>query len=115
MNSKFPPGKLPPRQYYRITYPPKARPALTVFDHAFEVVDLSERGIRFKLGDAVAPSAGNEFQGQVRFKQGATAEVGGTILRVIDGEVAAALELGVPASMIRAEQRYLLENSRRFT
>ena len=115
MSAKFPAGKLPPRQYYRINYPAKARPALMVFDHAFEVLDLSERGIRFKLGDAVAPSAGNEFEGVVRFKQGATAEISGTILRVIDGEVAAALERGVPASLIRSEQRYLLENSRRFT
>jgi hypothetical protein len=103
------------REFYRIAYPAKARPRLHVSGFDFEVLDLSERGIRFRLGEAMAPEAGHQLRGTVRFIRGVTAEVGGTILRVRDGQVAAVLEEGVPASVIRAEQRFLLENARRFT
>ena len=104
-----------PREYYRIAYPAKARPRLEVAGFDFEVLDLSERGIRFQLGAATAPDPGYQLKGTVKFLRGVTAEVEGRILRVRDGQVAALLDEGVPASVIRAEQRFLLENARRFT
>ena len=104
-----------PREYYRIAYPAKARPRLDVSGFEFEVLDLSERGIRFQLGQMAAPEPGHQLKGTVKFMRGVTAPVWGTILRVRDGQVAALLEEGVPASVIRAEQRFLLENARRFT
>jgi PilZ domain-containing protein len=102
------------REYYRIAYPAKARPKLEVLGFVFEVLDLSERGIRFRLGDASPPEAGFQLQGTVTFVRGVSAEVTGTVLRVRDGQVAAVLDKGVPPSVIRAEQRFLLENARRF-
>ena len=102
------------REFYRIAYPAKARPKLDVAGFSFEVLDLSERGIRFKLGDASAPESGFQLQGTLKFVRGVTAEIVGTVLRVQNGQVAAVLDEGVPPSVIRAEQRYLLENSRKF-
>jgi hypothetical protein len=49
------------REFYRIAYPAKARPRLHVSGFDFEVLDLSERGIRFRLGEAMAPEAGISF------------------------------------------------------
>ena len=37
------------RQYYRIIYPMRERPRLRICDLYYEVIDLSERGVKFKL------------------------------------------------------------------
>jgi PilZ domain. len=62
------------REFYRIAYPAKARPRLHVSGFDFEVLDLSERGIRFRLGEAMAPEAGHQLRGTVRFVRGVSAE-----------------------------------------
>jgi hypothetical protein len=100
------------REHYRVAYPTALRPKLLVHGVSFDVVDISERGIRFRLGKAEEPEPGFELLGVVRFKRGETATVRGTVLRVIDGEVACRLEEGVPLRVIMEEQRYLLHRHR---
>ena len=79
---------------------------------AFDVVDLSERGIRFRLGDVPAPEPGVEVQGTLRFRRGETLTIRGTVLRVVDKEVSARLEEGIPLRVIMEEQRFLLHRHR---
>lgn len=101
------------REYYRVAYPVQLRPKLLVQGHTFEVIDVCEHGIRFSLGDAAAPDAGYEVEGTLRFRRGETIPVRGTVLRVIEGEVAARLEAaGVPLRAIMEEQRFLLDRRR---
>jgi hypothetical protein len=100
------------REHYRVAYPTSLRPKLLVQGHTFDVVDISERGIRFRLDKAEAPAPGFEVQGAVRFRRGETITVRGVVLRVIQGEVAAKLEEGVPLRVIMEEQRYLLDRHR---
>lgn len=100
------------REHYRVAYPTKLRPRFEVQDFTFDVVDISERGLRFRLGSAVEPAPGNEVQGTVRFRRGETITVRGTVLRVIDHEVAMRLEEGVPLRVIMEEQRFLLDRHR---
>jgi PilZ domain len=100
------------REYYRITYPTTLRPKLLVQGHTFEVVDLCERGIRFRLGDAMPPDVGYDMAGTVRFRRGETVEIRGTILRLNDGEIAARLDAGIPLRAIMEEQRFLLDRRR---
>jgi PilZ domain len=100
------------REHYRIAYPTALRPKLLVHGITFDVVDISERGIRFLLGQAQRPEPGFELQGVVRFKRGDTATIRGTVLRVIDGEVASYLDEGFPLRVIMEEQRYLLDRNR---
>ena len=80
--------------------------------HTFDVVDISERGIRFRLGDAVQPEPGYRGAGTVRFRRGETIAMRGTVLRVNNGEVAVRLEEGVPLRVIMEEQRFLLDRHR---
>ncbi len=101
-----------PREHYRVAYPTVARPKLLVQGHTFDVVDVSERGIRFRLGEATPPTPGFEIEGTVRFKRGETVDVRGTVLRLDDGEVCARLEQGVPLRVIMEEQRFLLQRYR---
>ncbi|HTS89714.1 MAG TPA: PilZ domain-containing protein [Gemmatimonadales bacterium] len=101
------------REHYRVAYPTALRPKLVVQGVTFEVVDISERGIRFRLGEAARPEPGFEVQGEVRFRRGETITLRGTVLRVADGEVAARLEEGIPLRVIMEEQRFLLDRNRR--
>ncbi|MEO8636745.1 MAG: PilZ domain-containing protein [Gemmatimonadales bacterium] len=101
-----------PREHYRVAYPTVARPKLLIQGHTFEVVDVSERGIRFRLGDAAPPALGVELEGTVRFKRGETIDVRGTVLRFDGGEVSARLDQGVPLRLIMEEQRFLLQRHR---
>ncbi len=100
------------REHYRVAYPSTLRPKLLVQGHTFDVVDISERGIRFRLEKADEPAPGVEVQGTVRFRRGDTITVRGVVLRVVQGEVAAKLEEGVPLRVIMEEQRYLLDRHR---
>jgi hypothetical protein len=100
------------REHYRVAYPTALRPKLLVQGHTFDVIDISERGMRFRLGQAAAPEPGFEVAGTVRFKRGETCEIRGIVLRVIHGEVATKLEEGIPLRMIMDEQRFLLDRHR---
>ncbi|HEY7683372.1 MAG TPA: PilZ domain-containing protein [Gemmatimonadales bacterium] len=105
-------GWIHQREHYRVAYPTALRPKLVVQGVAFEVLDISERGIRFRLGDLAAPEPGFEVQGEVRFKGGDSLDIRGTVLRVHDGEVAARLDEGIPLRVIMEEQRFLLARHR---
>ncbi len=100
------------REHYRVAYPTQLRPRFLVQGFTFDVVDISERGLRFRLGEADAPEPGNEVQGVVRFRRGETITVRGSVLRLDGKEVAVRLEEGVPLRVIMEEQRFLLDRHR---
>jgi PilZ domain len=100
------------REHYRVAYPTALRPKLLVHGVSFDVVDICERGLRFRLGTADAPQPGFEVQGVIRFKRGETVNVRGTVLRVVQGEVSAKLDEGIPLRVVMDEQRYLLDRNR---
>jgi hypothetical protein len=100
------------REHYRVAYPTSLRPKLLVHGVSFDVVDISERGVRFRLGTAAAPERGFEVQGVIRFRRGETVTVRGSVLRVVQGEVAVHLEEGIPLRVVMDEQRFLLDRHR---
>ena len=95
-----------------MAYPTIVRPKLLVQGHTFEVIDVSEHGLRFRLGEATPPAPGFEIEGTLRFKRGETVDVRGTVLRLDGGEVSARLDQGVPLRVIMEEQRFLLQRHR---
>ena len=97
------------REHRRIQYPTAARPSLLVDGGAYEVLDISERGVRFRVGDDVALEVGDTISGRVRFRRTGVVDVKGTVLRIVGREVAARLEVGVPLKVVIEEQRYLRE------
>jgi hypothetical protein len=100
------------REHHRIQYPTAARPHIVVQGRSFEVIDLSERGVRFRLDEGVPLSVGDAVAGTVRFLRNESVEVMGVVVRVTGREVAVKLEVGVPLRIIIEEQRFLREHHR---
>ena len=73
-----------------------------------DVVDVSERGLRFHIRTAKQPRPGDIITGVIEFKGSAAAEVTGQVIRSRPGLVVLALEPpGIPYSNILLEQRRL--------
>jgi hypothetical protein len=96
------------RQHFRIVYPWQERPRFIFQRSICEVIDCSERGLRFRLTAPPFPSAGEEIEGKLRLQRGQEVSLSGMVVRVDDGEVALRLtEPGVSFYVILKEQIHL--------
>lgn len=95
------------RQSYRIVYPEDYHPTLIIKNCEFDVLDLSETGVRFKIKPEIK-LPGDLFHAQVNLKNGASVEVLGRIIR-ITGEHAAMFMVvkKIPYQIILSEQAQL--------
>lgn len=93
------------RGYERIEYPLGERPVVTFGDRELEVVDCSERGLRFALAGP-PPDVGTELRGRVRFPPGTEVEIEGAVLRVQHDDTVAVLftTQWIPRDVIIAER-----------
>jgi hypothetical protein len=105
-----------PRKHVRLRYPEDKRPSLILEDDALDVVDLSERGLRYVQDHGPEPKIGASIEGILRLVRGETLPVRGKVVRVshLSGpaqsgvEVAAYLtDAGVPPRVILAERQAL--------
>jgi|SRR5437868_16025 hypothetical protein len=95
------------REVYRVVYPLVERPTFEVGRYLYEVVDLSERGLRYEVRDRRMPTVGSEVGGRLQFRRGEEVPVVGQVLRAQQGEVVLQLEPPLPFAEVLAEQRYL--------
>jgi len=96
------------RAHYRIPYPEYEGPRLVVGHQVCEVVDCSERGLRFRSEAHLLPAPGQMVEGRLRFPRGIEVRVEGMVMRVQDGEVALRLiGPGIPFRVILQEQIFL--------
>ena len=95
------------RALYRIVYPLSERPTLELGQSLHDVVDCSERGVRYELNHQKIPAIGAHAEGVLHFPRGVSVRVEGTILRAMRGVVVLALAPPLPFGEIIAEQRYL--------
>ena len=96
------------RNHYRVTYPFAERPSLEIGRTSFEVVECSEQGLRYVLGERHSPTMGSQVAGRLVFRSGEVIDVAGDVVRLQDGSVALVLEApGIPFALVIREQRYL--------
>jgi hypothetical protein len=96
------------RAHYRVTYPIAERPTLEIGQITYDIVQCSERGVRYEVPDRPLPALGAELSGVIRFRRGAQVEVAGEVTRAHSGEVVLFLRLqGIPFSEMLLEQQYL--------
>ncbi len=104
-----------PRAHSRLQYPPTARPSLILESGSLNVVDLSERGLRYVQDAGPEPPLGAKLEGILRLSSGETLPVRGTVVRVVRAdnssgpgpiEVAAHLtDVPIPRRVILAERQ----------
>jgi len=95
------------RALYRVVYPLTERPTFEVGRSLHDVVDCSERGIRYELNHQRIPAVGSHCEGILHFRRGDSVPVEGEILRVLRGVVVLALNPPLAFAQVMAEQRYL--------
>ena len=109
----MPPGR--PRMHARLHYPPTTRPSLILDTGSLNVLDLSERGLRYQQDTGSEPPVGTKLEGILRLSSGETLPVRGTVVRVVHPsgsggpaaiEVAAHLtDVPIPRRVIIAERQ----------
>jgi PilZ domain len=98
------------REYYRVQYPVIDRPVLTVKTGQFEVIDVSEFGVRFKRNDLYVFEPGMQLVVWIRFSDDSEYQCSGEVLRCDQDSVSLRLHTPIPMKRICAESVYLKLN-----
>ena len=94
------------RQHSRISFSASG-PQLQTSGKTYEIVDLSSGGVRFRTAGRGAPvTEGELIRAIIQFRPDKAVEVRGTVLRVVNDQVAAKLDTGVPLQTILEERYY---------
>ncbi len=88
------------RDHFRIKYPHVERPKLEILGENFDIIDISERGIKFY--------GGPKFQTTITFHDGEFFDIEGKVLRTQNNEMVVQLLQSIPFERIIKEQRYLV-------
>lgn len=95
------------RAYYRLYYPRDARPTLKIGSDCYEVIELSEHGLRFDHGDRALKDY-TDVQGIICFRDGEKQEISGVVTRRYGNETVMMMTRGVSFGRMMREQRYVL-------
>ncbi|MEE8573908.1 MAG: PilZ domain-containing protein [Thermodesulfobacteriota bacterium] len=103
------------RKHFRLAYPVEDRPTVKIDASTFyaipgpggtfEVVDISERGIRFLASGGMVPDL---VKGSVSINDNEPIEFTGSVVRTGGSEVCLHIEESIPARLIAREQRRLI-------
>ena len=94
------------RQYYRVEYPDPLRPTVKIRKHAFEIVNISEKGVMFVVEKKTA--FGRWVSGEVTFSDGETVGIEGKIVRKHKNNIGMFLTIKhIPYPKILSEQRMI--------
>jgi hypothetical protein len=94
------------RGYFRIEYPASIRPTLEIRKHEFEIVDISEKGVKFSAGKEI--KFGRWVTGNVTFHDGQAIDIEGRIAWKRGESVGMFLTVKpIPYPKIISEQRFL--------
>ena len=98
------------REYYRLEYPLFFRPTLFFGDKKFDVLDVSECGVKFHAKDINSFMIGEKLDANLIFKDEDTHTCEGKIIRVDPNEVIVNLATPIPLHKIRSEHIFLIQN-----
>jgi c-di-GMP-binding flagellar brake protein YcgR len=95
------------RQYYRLKYPKKARPVMSVENQQFQICESSERGLRILMNNIANLYSGLRLSGTVRLHSDQEISIEGSILRFDNDEVIVKLDKGLSFRDMVSEQRHI--------
>jgi hypothetical protein len=98
------------RELYRITYPVNDRPILKLQGNEFEVINISEKGIKFICKQCSEFKIDVAVQCTVTFRDNTSFLLEGKISQTYKHAVVICLTGSIPLGRIIQEQRYILAN-----
>jgi len=99
------------RQSYRVRYPEENNPKIVIKEVEYDILDLSETGLRFKLKEDLK-LPGDLFHAQVKLHDGKEVDVLGRIIRITGEDAAMFLVVKkIPYQIILSEQAFLRRSS----
>lgn len=91
----------------RFPYADESRPLLIVGENAYEIIDIGERGLRARCGDAERWLLGAVVAGSVWFQRDCRVHIEGLVVRAGAGELVLRLAGdGIPARALLEELQY---------
>ena len=99
------------RQFYRVSFPKGAEISVRVGGVTYQVVDISESGIKI-VGTGVPTTPDGTYVGEVIWYDGATTAFEGHIQRELNNQTALCEVEGIPYQRIIEEQRRLIREKR---
>ena len=95
------------RAHERLPYAHESRPLLIIGEHAYEIIDIGERGLRASCGDSERWLLGSVVEGSVWFQRDSRVRVEGLVVRAGAGELVLRLAgNGIPPRALLDELRY---------
>lgn len=106
MNGKLPLGR-DRRRLYRVYFPPEFRPTISIRGNPYQVIDISENGVRFSNPEKkIMP--GDIFQATIILHDNEPLNIVGRVIRNDDEQVAMMMTIrGIPYRKIIFEQAFL--------
>jgi len=100
------------RQFYRINYPVDARPRLRINKKSYDIIDISEEGIKFRYDEVLEERhLGAKIRGTITFKGGQALDLKGTVTRLFKEDMIIKPKESISyEDIIIKEQLYILKN-----
>ncbi|MEN8263742.1 MAG: PilZ domain-containing protein [Nitrospirota bacterium] len=99
--------KMNKREYYRVRYPIACRPNLAILNSVYEIMDISEHGIKFLGNDVSRFHSDMKIDGMITFDDGISIGIKGKIIRIDRNNAVMFLMESIPFGRIVAEQRFI--------
>ncbi|MDV2478772.1 MAG: DnaJ domain-containing protein [bacterium] len=94
------------REHFRVEYPSRYRPKLIIAESEYDILDLSESGVRFSCSNGKVLE--HKIHATITFHDGEALKIEGEVFRSGDNEMALRLVKRVPLRRIVKEQRHLM-------
>lgn len=98
------------RDFFRVEFPRTYYPVIHLEHGQFDVVDVSECGVRFKLSDAKRFTVNEDLVAIIQFPDGDIFDCSGQVVRMDEHAVSLILVNPLPLKKIRSEHLYLLNH-----
>jgi hypothetical protein len=98
------------REYFRVEFPRDYHPNLTMSADTYEIEDVSEFGLKFKVETTHPFTLDELVMATIVFPDGEEYELSGQIVRIDHSSVSMLLETPVPLNKIRAEHLHLIQH-----
>lgn len=98
------------RECFRLLYPRSHRPSLMINIDSYEVEDVSEHGVKFRIDDDPAFMVDDNVTAIIAFPDGKEFDLSGQVVRIDNEFAGLELDTPFPLSVIKEQTLYIMNN-----